>query len=147
MAVLIGRNVAVKGNAMFRIKIGEGGNLGGRRNVRVMASVACPELKEEYKLLRLQPGASEKEVKRAYRHLALQYHPDVCQGDNCSTRFHNINMAYKTVMSDLEKKTEQKKYYADTNYTDMSDEWEEWVGFEGGWPNRDYCNHINDDAE
>jgi len=46
--------------------------MGGRRNVTVMASVAFPGMKEQYETLRLSPGASEKDVKRAYRGLALQ---------------------------------------------------------------------------
>ncbi|THG18117.1 hypothetical protein TEA_001642 [Camellia sinensis var. sinensis] len=47
-----------------------------------------------YKTLRIQPGASESEVKKAFRQLALHYHPDVCRGNNCGVQFHHINEAY-----------------------------------------------------
>lgn len=51
-------------------------------------------LAEQYRTLRIEPGASEKEVKRAFRQLALRYHPDVCRGSNCGVQFHRINEAY-----------------------------------------------------
>ncbi|GMP31419.1 hypothetical protein CsSME_00005642 [Camellia sinensis var. sinensis] len=47
-----------------------------------------------YKTLRIQPGASESEVKKAFRQLALHYHLDVCRGNNCGVQFHHINEAY-----------------------------------------------------
>ncbi|KAL4278487.1 hypothetical protein GQ457_03G042560 [Hibiscus cannabinus] len=43
---------------------------------------------------RIQPGASESEVKKAFRQLALQYHPDVCRGSNCGVKFQRMNEAY-----------------------------------------------------
>ncbi|QHO07914.1 Chaperone protein dnaJ 8 [Arachis hypogaea] len=47
-----------------------------------------------YKTLRVQPGASQSEVKKAFRQLALQYHPDVCRWSKCGVQFHQINQAY-----------------------------------------------------
>jgi hypothetical protein len=55
----------------LRRKNGEKKNLVGRSNVTVMASVAFPGMKEEYETLRLSPGATEKDVKSAFRRLAL----------------------------------------------------------------------------
>ncbi|KAK4566115.1 hypothetical protein RGQ29_002354 [Quercus rubra] len=49
---------------------------------------------DPYKTLKIQPGASESDVKKAFRQLALQYHPDVCRGSNCGVQFHKINEAY-----------------------------------------------------
>ncbi|KAL6584979.1 hypothetical protein OROMI_004268 [Orobanche minor] len=51
-------------------------------------------MSDPYKTLRIHPGASESEVKKAFRKLALQYHPDVCKGSNCGIQFHQINEAY-----------------------------------------------------
>ncbi|GLJ16858.1 hypothetical protein SUGI_0290550 [Cryptomeria japonica] len=143
MAVTVGRIVGAKGNSnpLFRRK---NGDLWHRRNVnvRAMASVTYGRLKEEYKLLSLKPNATENEVKKAYRRLALQYHPDVCKGDNCGVRFYKITEAYQSVMSTLAEATEEEEYYADDDYMGH-DQWEEWMGFEGGMPSRDYSNHIN----
>lgn len=72
MAAAVGRLMGTRGNSFLRRKNGEKKNLVGRSNVTVMASVAFPGMKEEYGTLRLNPGATEKDVKRAYRRLALQ---------------------------------------------------------------------------
>ncbi|PNX80693.1 chaperone protein dnaJ chloroplastic-like, partial [Trifolium pratense] len=49
---------------------------------------------DPYKTLRVEPGASESDVRKAFRKLALQYHPDVCRGRDCGVQFHLINEAY-----------------------------------------------------
>jgi len=58
--------------SFLRWKNGEKKKSVGRSNVTVMASVAFPGMKEEYETLRLSPGATEKDVKSAFRRLALQ---------------------------------------------------------------------------
>ncbi|XP_011073317.1 chaperone protein dnaJ 8, chloroplastic-like isoform X2 [Sesamum indicum] len=74
-----------------------------RRNVRSsgnnkkgfrVSCVSSAAVSDPYKTLRIQRGASESEVKKAFRQLALQYHPDVCRGSNCGVQFHQINEAY-----------------------------------------------------
>ncbi|XVE89013.1 hypothetical protein DITRI_Ditri19aG0115900 [Diplodiscus trichospermus] len=65
--------------------------------VRVCCSASC--VMDPYKTLRIQPGASESEVKKAFRQLALQYHPDVCRGSNCGVEFQTINEAYDVCLS------------------------------------------------
>ncbi|KAJ1402265.1 DnaJ domain containing protein [Sesbania bispinosa] len=55
-----------------------------------------------YKMLSLSPGSATKdEIKRAYRSMALQYHPDVCHDPSMkeeSTRmFVQLNTAYETL--------------------------------------------------
>ncbi|XP_041000001.1 chaperone protein dnaJ 8, chloroplastic-like isoform X2 [Juglans microcarpa x Juglans regia] len=61
---------------------------------RVTVCSASSSVMDPYKTLRIQHGASESEVKKAFRQLALQYHPDVCRGNNCGVQFHLINEAY-----------------------------------------------------
>lgn len=145
MAVKLGRLFDVSSNSFYRRKNGEKKDLGGRSNVTVMASVAFPGMKEEYETLRLSPGAAEKDVKKAYRRLALQYHPDVCKGNSCGTQFQKINQAYETVMSCLEKAEQQNchaDYYMEDSMGDDADSWEEWMGWEGAGT-LDYSSHIN----
>ena len=63
--------------------------------------------KSYYDTLGVERGASEKEVRSAYRRLARKYHPDVNQGDkDAETRFKELNEAYQ-VISDEESR---KKY-------------------------------------
>jgi curved DNA-binding protein len=70
------------------------------------------ELKETavsnyYDILGVQKGASDDEIKKAYRKLALKYHPDRNQGDKVAEeKFKSISEAY-AVLSDAEKR---KKY-------------------------------------
>jgi DnaJ-class molecular chaperone len=57
-----------------------------------------------YKVMGLPRAATGEEIKRAYRSLALQYHPDRNQGDPvCENRLKEINEAYQ-VLGDEEKR-------------------------------------------
>jgi curved DNA-binding protein len=65
------------------------------------------EYKDYYSILGVPKNADEKAIKKAYRKLARQYHPDVNPGDKDAERkFKEINEAY-TVLSDPDKR---KKY-------------------------------------
>ncbi|KAK8626150.1 hypothetical protein V6N13_133802 [Hibiscus sabdariffa] len=66
---------------------------------------------DPYKTLQIQPDASESNVKKAFRQLALQYHPNVCRGNNCGVQFQTINEAYDIVMSQLRGKTKAAEAY------------------------------------
>ncbi|XP_047328147.1 chaperone protein dnaJ 8, chloroplastic-like [Impatiens glandulifera] len=111
----------------------------GRGRGRI-CSVYSSTVADPYKTLRIQPGASEPEVKKAFRKLALQYHPDVCRGGNCSVQFHRINEAYDVVMNSLRGETlDEEPFECVAQEEDM---WEEWMGWEGAGI-RDYSSHIN----
>jgi len=57
--------------------------------------------KDYYKVLGVNRDASEEEVKKAFRKLAHQYHPDKKTGDE--SKFKEVNEAY-SVLSDKEKR-------------------------------------------
>ncbi|KAF5741795.1 putative Chaperone protein dnaJ 8 chloroplast precursor [Tripterygium wilfordii] len=135
-------------------------NLKGRkkRTMRDRVKVCCvassPSLvMDPYRTLRIQPDASESEVKKAFRKLALQYHPDVCRGSNCGVQFHQINEAYDVAMSNLRDDLDESRMAyepcdqgIDEPMRGMDDPdwdmWEEWMGWEGAGI-RDYSSHIN----
>ena len=59
--------------------------------------------KDYYAILGVPRTASADEIKKAYRKLAKQYHPDVSKEKNAEERFKEINEAHQT-LSDPEKK-------------------------------------------
>jgi len=65
--------------------------------------------RDYYEVLGLSKGASEAEIKRAYRKLAKQYHPDVNKEAGAEAKFKEINEAYE-VLSDPQKKANYDAY-------------------------------------
>lgn len=60
-----------------------------------------------YELLGIKKGASESEIKAAYRKLAHKYHPDRASGDE--KKFKQINEAY-SVLSNKEKRAQYDRF-------------------------------------
>jgi curved DNA-binding protein len=56
-----------------------------------------------YQVLGLQRGASQDEIKQAYRKLARKYHPDVSKESDAEARFKEVGEAYE-VLKDPEKR-------------------------------------------
>ena len=62
------------------------------------------EYKDYYKILGVERSANADEVRKAYRKLAMQYHPDRNPGDKqAEEKFKEINEAYQ-VLSDTQKR-------------------------------------------
>ena len=63
---------------------------------------------EPYRLLGIRPGASAKEVRRAFRRQAKLYHPDRNPGDaDAEERFREILSAYDMAMREVEQPARQ----------------------------------------
>lgn len=66
--------------------------------------------RDYYEVLGVDKGASEAEIKKAYRTLAKKYHPDMNPGDaEAEQKFKEANEAY-AVLSDAEKKAKYDQY-------------------------------------
>lgn len=65
--------------------------------------------KDYYKVLGIQKGASDDEIKKAYRKQALRYHPDKNKSPGADDQFKEIAEAYD-VLSDGKKREIYDRY-------------------------------------
>ena len=75
-----------------------------------------------YSTLGVNRGASEKEIRAAFRKLARQYHPDVNPGNNeAEAKFKQINAAFE-VLSDPDKRKKYDQYGDQWMHADQIEE-------------------------
>lgn len=68
------------------------------------------EKRDYYEVLGVSKGASEEEIKKAYKGLAKKYHPDLHPGDaEAEAKFKELNEAY-SVLSDPEKRQQYDRF-------------------------------------
>ena len=65
--------------------------------------------RDYYEVLGVSHNATEEELKKAFRHLALEYHPDRNKKADAEERFKEINEAYQ-VLSNPEKRTAYDRF-------------------------------------
>jgi len=90
--------------------------------------------KNYYEILGVAKTASDDEIKKAYRRLAHQYHPDKAGGDE--KKFKEINEAYQ-VLSDKIKRTQYDRFGSAEPMGGFGGGWSgaqggQWGGFPGG---------------
>jgi curved DNA-binding protein len=96
------------------------------------------DYKDYYKVLGVPRNASADEIRKVYRKLAMQYHPDRNPGDKqAEDRFKEINEAYQ-VLSDEQKRARYDQLGSDySNWQQRGGSpndfnWGQWAGGSGG---------------
>jgi molecular chaperone DnaJ len=79
-------------------------------------------------VLGVERGASEEEIKRAYRRAAQRHHPDVDRSDGAEERFKELNEAYR-VLSDRQR----RQAYDMFGHAGVEGTAGGWDGFGGGF--------------
>ncbi len=92
------------------------------------------QYRDYYNILNVEKNASPEEIKKAYRNLAREYHPDVNPDDpKAEEKFKDINEAYQ-VLSDQEKRDKydrfgsQWKQYQQNGGRAEDFDWSQWAG-------------------
>ncbi|HEV8572695.1 MAG TPA: molecular chaperone DnaJ [Actinomycetota bacterium] len=76
------------------------------------------QARDLYQVLGVPPEASAEDIKRAYRKLARQYHPDVSEDPEADRRFKEISLAYQT-LSDPAKRRQYDMFGGEGLTPDM----------------------------
>lgn len=89
-------------------------------------------LSDCYQILGVQKGASQKEIKNAYRQLSLKYHPDRNKDDRGGEKFKQITEAYQLLRREEKSKTRVSETDVATKYTQF------WKKYDGSKMNDDF---------
>ena len=90
------------------------------------------QYKDYYAILGVDKSASQDEIKKAYRKLAKQHHPDVNKGDKTSeAKFKDVGEAYE-VLGDAEKRKKYDTFGSQAQFSNGADFDPSQYGFNGG---------------
>src|SRR5205823_12053164 len=70
----------------------------------IYTKVPLMKYKDYYATLGIERGATDEEIKKAYRKLARKYHPDVSKEANADEKFKEVGEAYETLKDRSEER-------------------------------------------
>jgi len=103
-------------------------------------------LKDYYKILDINRNSTEIEIKRAYRRLAMKYHPDVNNDLEATAIFKDINEAYRT-LGNAAKKRHYDFYFASGSEVKLNAKYRQDRGRKYGTAYRSQNNNTQNRAK
>ncbi|HHV38906.1 MAG TPA: J domain-containing protein [Tepidimicrobium sp.] len=85
-------------------------------------------MKDYYKILEINPNSTKDEIRKAYRRLAKQWHPDMNKSENAHDKFIEITEAYEILIDDHNRAhydAMRNNTYYSKNESDFYDKQEE----------------------
>jgi curved DNA-binding protein len=107
------------------------------------------EYRDYYQILGVPRDASQKDIKKAFRHLAREYHPDMNSAPEAEAKFKEINEAYE-VLSDPEKRAKYDRLGRSYQQWQQSGgqpggfDWSQWVSGAPGGFRVEYSGNASD---
>lgn len=99
---------------------------------RLLSDYKSKNIKDSYRLLKLQQGCSLDEVRNSYRDLAKQYHPDSGSITADSAIFMQIEEAYRAVLTDVAGKMKSnEKEEEDDKLKSKAPQHRQYLSFDG----------------
>jgi curved DNA-binding protein len=95
-------------------------------------------MKDYYSILGVQKNATQADIKKAYRKLAVKYHPDKNQGDKIAEeKFKEVSKANE-VLGNLEKREKYDKW---------GENWKQFEGANQGFDSSQFGNREKEDGQ
>lgn len=77
-------------------------------------------LEKYYKILGINNNASDDEIKKAYKKMALKFHPDKNKSPDANEKFREISEAYQ-ILSNRNKTSNLHNNFEETNFVDAEE--------------------------